>query len=137
MLERLLAYAAVTHVMRANSPNAAHQWVRSALVTIEVAVAVVLLVGSGLFLASFARVAGINLGIETRDVLTAGCVRWWGLRTGSARSGRIAGSCAISSTNFGEFLVSIRRRSSTAACLYEETSAPSISPFPDARCAAA
>ncbi len=67
---RLANEGAVTHVMRANAPNAAHHWVRSALVTIEVAVAVVLLIGSGLFLASFARVAGIDLGIEPRDVLT-------------------------------------------------------------------
>ena len=61
---------AVTHTMRANSPNPAHQWLRSALIVTEVAVAVVLLVGSGLFLASFARVASVNLGIDPRDVLT-------------------------------------------------------------------
>ena len=40
------------------------------LVTLEVALAVVLLVGAGLFLASFARVASVDLGIEPRDVLT-------------------------------------------------------------------
>jgi predicted permease len=67
---RLANSGAVTHAMRANSPNPAHQWLRSALIITEVAVAVVLLVGSGLFLASFARVASVNLGIDPRDVLT-------------------------------------------------------------------
>jgi predicted permease len=69
-LSQLTKEGAVTHVMRANAPNPVHQWLRSALVTAEVAVAVVLLVGSGLFLASFARVVGVNLGIDPRDVLT-------------------------------------------------------------------
>jgi predicted permease len=43
---------------------------RSALVVTEVALAVVLLVGSGLFLASFARVTNIDLGLDPNDVLT-------------------------------------------------------------------
>jgi putative ABC transport system permease protein len=43
---------------------------RSALVVAEVALAVVLLVGSGLFLASFARVMNVNLGLDPDDVLT-------------------------------------------------------------------
>ncbi len=38
---------------------------------VEVALAVVLLVGSGLFLASFARVTAVNLGLDYRDVLAA------------------------------------------------------------------
>ena len=56
--------------MRAKSATPAHQWLRGMLVTLEVALAVVLLVGAGLFLASFARVASVDLGIEPRDVLT-------------------------------------------------------------------
>jgi len=36
----------------------------------EVALAVVLLVGSGLFLASFARLLNVDLGLDHRDVLT-------------------------------------------------------------------
>jgi putative ABC transport system permease protein len=41
---------------------------RNALVVAEVAVAVVLLVGAGLFLASFARVSGVHLGLSVEDV---------------------------------------------------------------------
>ena len=43
---------------------------RGALVTIEIALAGVLLVGAGLFLASFARVSRVDLGIDAQDVLT-------------------------------------------------------------------
>jgi putative ABC transport system permease protein len=43
---------------------------RAALVVAEVALAVVLLVGSGLFLASFARVINVDLGLDHHDVLT-------------------------------------------------------------------
>jgi putative ABC transport system permease protein len=43
---------------------------RSALVVAEVALAVVLLVGSGLFLASFARIINVDLGLDPDDVLT-------------------------------------------------------------------
>jgi putative ABC transport system permease protein len=46
------------------------QRLRASLVIAEVALAVVLLVGSGLFLASFARVTNVNLGIDPHDVLT-------------------------------------------------------------------
>ncbi len=44
--------------------------VRSTLLVAEVALAVVLLVGSGLFLASFARVSNVDLGVDPNDVLT-------------------------------------------------------------------
>jgi predicted permease len=60
----------VMQVSRANTPNATHQWLRGVLVTVEVALALVLLVGAGLFLASFARVTSVNLGIDPNDVLT-------------------------------------------------------------------
>jgi predicted permease len=43
---------------------------RSTLVVAEVALAVVLLVGSGLFLASFARVMNVDLGLDPDHVLT-------------------------------------------------------------------
>jgi predicted permease len=43
---------------------------RATLVVAEVALAVVLLVGSGLFLASFARVINVDLGLDHDDVLT-------------------------------------------------------------------
>ncbi len=43
---------------------------RATLVVAEVALAVVLLVGSGLFLASFARLINVDLGMDHRDVFT-------------------------------------------------------------------
>lgn len=46
------------------------QRLRASLVAAQVALAVVLLVGSALFLTSFARVTGIDLGFDRRDVLT-------------------------------------------------------------------
>jgi predicted permease len=43
-------------------------WLRRALVVTEVALAVVLLVGAGLFLTSFARVTGVGLGLDVQNV---------------------------------------------------------------------
>lgn len=53
---------------RTGSPSARVKTFRAALVVAEVALAVVLLVGSGLFLASFARVINVDLGLDHRDV---------------------------------------------------------------------
>jgi len=61
---------ALTSASRTSTPNTAHQWLRSALVVAQVALAAVLLVGSGLFLVSFQRVSSINLGLNPQDVLT-------------------------------------------------------------------
>ena len=60
----------LTHVMRTSRQSARHHWLRSALVVMEVALAVMLLVGSGLFLASFARVSTVDLGMDPTRVLT-------------------------------------------------------------------
>jgi putative ABC transport system permease protein len=46
------------------------RWLRGTLVVLEVALAVVLLVGSGLFLASFARLTAVDVGLDYRDVLS-------------------------------------------------------------------
>jgi putative ABC transport system permease protein len=70
-LARPVADAAVTHHTRTSTAPSSHQGLRTSLVVIEVALAVVLLVGSGLFLASFARVATVDLGLDPRGVLTA------------------------------------------------------------------
>ena len=43
---------------------------RSALVVSEIALAVVLTIGAGLFLSSFVRVANVDLGVDPRNVLT-------------------------------------------------------------------
>lgn len=43
---------------------------RSALVIAEIALAVVLTIGAGLFLSSFVRVANVDIGLDTRNVLT-------------------------------------------------------------------
>jgi predicted permease len=55
---------------RAGTGSIRTKFLRSSLVVAEVALAVVLLVGSGLFLASFARVVNVDLGLDPRDVLT-------------------------------------------------------------------
>jgi putative ABC transport system permease protein len=55
---------------RTTMANARTHRLRSMLVVLQVALAVVLLVGSGLFLASFARVTSVDLGVNHRDVLT-------------------------------------------------------------------
>jgi len=60
----------LTHATRTNGASRAQRWLRGALVTAEVALAVVLLVGAALFLVSFARVMRVDLGIDARDVLT-------------------------------------------------------------------
>jgi putative ABC transport system permease protein len=56
---------------RAGTASVAGQRLRAFLIVAEVALAVVLLVGSGLFLASFARVTSVDLGLDHRRVLTA------------------------------------------------------------------
>lgn len=55
---------------RTNTAGVAARWLRSSLIVAEVALAVVLLVGSGLFLASFARVTSVDLGLDVHNVLT-------------------------------------------------------------------
>jgi putative ABC transport system permease protein len=55
---------------RASTADTGAQRLRSVLVVSQVALAVILLVGSGLFLASFARVTSVDLGVNHRDVLT-------------------------------------------------------------------
>jgi putative ABC transport system permease protein len=55
---------------RVSTAGIGSQWLRATLVVAEVALAVVLLVGSGLFLASFARVTSVDLGLNHHDVLT-------------------------------------------------------------------
>jgi putative ABC transport system permease protein len=60
----------LTQMPRATTADVTHQWLRGSLVIAEVAFAVILLVGSGLFLASFARVSHVNLGMDPTNVLT-------------------------------------------------------------------
>jgi predicted permease len=55
---------------RSQTAGAGRQRLRTALVMSEVALAVVLLVGAGLFLSSFVRLTGINIGLDHRNVLT-------------------------------------------------------------------
>jgi len=54
---------------RSNTAGAGSQLARSALVVSEVALAVVLLVGAGLFIGSFARLMNVNLGLDYHNVL--------------------------------------------------------------------
>jgi predicted permease len=55
---------------RAPTSTRTHHRLRAALIVAEVACALVLLVGSGLFISSFARVAGVDLGLDPDAVLT-------------------------------------------------------------------
>jgi predicted permease len=57
-------------VTRTDTANRMQHWLRAGLVVTEVACALVLLVGSGLFIASFARVAAVDLGLDPSHVLT-------------------------------------------------------------------
>ena len=60
-------------------------WLRSGFLVAEVTLAVVLLVGAGLFLASFSRLAAVDLGVDPRHVLTVD------VRPDNAEPGRLAG----------------------------------------------
>jgi putative ABC transport system permease protein len=51
--------------------------VRGVLVTAEMALAVLLLLGAGLLLRSFARLMAVDPGFETRGILTASMTRKW------------------------------------------------------------
>lgn len=61
---------ALNQAERTSSATLRTKVLRSTLLVAEVALAVVLLVGSGLFLASFARVSNVDLGVDPNDVLT-------------------------------------------------------------------
>lgn len=69
-----LSRASLTGVLReggrSQTAGAARQRLRSALVVAEVALAVVLLVGAGLFLSSFIRVSRVSIGLDYTRVLT-------------------------------------------------------------------
>ena len=56
---------------RAGTAGAGHVWLRSALVTGEIAVALVLLAASGLLLRSFEKMLSVDLGFRPDHVLTA------------------------------------------------------------------
>jgi putative ABC transport system permease protein len=55
---------------RAGTASLLRQQLRSLLVAAEVALAVVLLVGAGLFVASFARLMSVQIGLDYRNVVT-------------------------------------------------------------------
>ena len=62
--------ALVGHGSRSHSGGRASRRLRTALVVGEVAIASVLLVGSGMFLSSFMRVTSIELGFDPRHVMS-------------------------------------------------------------------
>jgi putative ABC transport system permease protein len=68
---RPAAAGALVQRDRATTAGARARRLRAVFVITEVALAVVLLVGAGLFLASFGRVSSVDLGLDRRDVLTA------------------------------------------------------------------
>jgi putative ABC transport system permease protein len=54
---------------RSSTAGSGTQWLRNTLVVAEMALAVVLLVGAGLFVASFAKLMRVETGIDYRNVL--------------------------------------------------------------------
>ncbi len=56
---------------RSSTPGARHNQMRNSLVVAQIALALVLLVGAGLLLKSYARVQNIDPGFDRRNVLTA------------------------------------------------------------------
>jgi len=61
---------ALSQTERTTTASTRTKALRATLVVAEVALAVVLLVGSGLFLASFARLINVDLGLDHQNVLT-------------------------------------------------------------------
>jgi predicted permease len=57
---------------RSTTSGRGTQWLRSGLVVVEVALAVVLLVGAGLFVGSFVRIMRIDPGFDYKNVLVLG-----------------------------------------------------------------
>lgn len=67
---RPAAVAMMRQGQRTNTGDRRSARLRASLIVTEVALAMMLLVGGGLFLSSFARVASIDLGFDYRNVLT-------------------------------------------------------------------
>jgi len=71
-ISRLNQFEMLKEGGRANSSGRARQQLRSSLVVAEVALALVLLVGAGLFLRSLAALEDVNPGFQTAGVITSG-----------------------------------------------------------------
>lgn len=64
------AMGVLTESGRASTASTRAQWLRTTFLVSEVALTVVLLVGTALFLTSFARLMRVDVGVDYRDVLT-------------------------------------------------------------------
>ena len=94
-----------------------HHWLRGAFVVAEVALAVVLLVGSGLFLASFARVVERESRARSARCADAcGSGRSPARTTGRRRSSATVACCSTCSTGRARFRASRSAALMTAAC---------------------
>ena len=71
-ISRLNRFESLKEGGRSNSAGRGRQQLRSALVVAEVALALVLLVGAGLFLRSLAALEDVNPGFQTAGVITGG-----------------------------------------------------------------
>ena len=76
-------HAAIRQRTRSATSDRRHHRIRSGLVVIEVALAVVLLVGAGLLFRTFSNLSRVNLGFESTGTITAGL--FLGLRPPDAR----------------------------------------------------
>jgi putative ABC transport system permease protein len=74
---------------RATTAGVRRRWVGPALIVAEMALAVVLTVGAGLFIASFSRVAAIDIGLDVTDVSTVAVHPWIDRAMPEGRTARI------------------------------------------------
>ncbi|MGH9660616.1 MAG: FtsX-like permease family protein, partial [Bryobacteraceae bacterium] len=70
-ISRVAGYETLKEGSRSGTATMARQRARAFLVVAEIALALVLLVGAGLFLRSFANVTGVNPGFDARGLMTA------------------------------------------------------------------
>ncbi len=104
---------------RASTTSVRRQWLRTTFLVVEVALAVVLLVGTALFLTSFARLIRIDVGLDYRNVLmvdvrprpVAGAAAATGIANVLKRISGIPGveTAAVASSNL-PFSLSFRSR---------------------------
>ena len=65
---------------RSGTAGRGQRRLRSGLVVAQVALSIVLLLGAGLLMRTFMKLAGVDLGFDTRNLLVAGvtCPESWG-----------------------------------------------------------
>lgn len=80
---------------RTASASRSRQRLRAILVAAEVGLAIILLVGAGLFMSSFVKLSSVDLGLDYRRVLTVGIARSGRLTTPAMRAAEAARVSAL------------------------------------------